>query len=45
MKRASILIIDNNPIFRRAATSFLQHNHSDEVMIVGTAAESKEALS
>jgi DNA-binding NarL/FixJ family response regulator len=45
MKRASILIIDNNPIFRRAATSFLQHNHSDEVVIVGTAAESKEALS
>ena len=45
MKRASILIVDNNPIFRRATTSFLQHNHNDEVVIVGTATESKEALS
>jgi len=45
MKRASILIVDNNAIFRRATTVFLQQNHSDEVVIVGTATESKEALS
>ncbi|MEO8427686.1 MAG: response regulator transcription factor [Verrucomicrobiota bacterium] len=45
MKRASILIVDNNPIFRQATTKFLQHNHSDEVVIVGTATEGKEALS
>jgi DNA-binding NarL/FixJ family response regulator len=45
MKRASILIVDDNPIFRRATRSFLQHNHNNEVVIVGTATESKEAFS
>ena len=45
MKRASIFIVDDNPIFRRATTSFLRNNHGNEVVIVGTATESKEALS
>ena len=45
MTRASILIVDNNPIFRRATASFLQQNYSNEVVIVGTATESKEAIS
>ena len=45
MNRISVLIVDNNPIFLRATTTFLQHYHSDELVIVGTAVESKEALS
>jgi DNA-binding NarL/FixJ family response regulator len=40
MKRASILIVDNNPSFD-GGYKFLQHNHSDEVVIVGTATEQR----
>ncbi len=44
MNPISILLVDNNSSFREIVTRFLQEHFSAEVVVVGTANESEEAL-
>jgi DNA-binding NarL/FixJ family response regulator len=44
MAAISVLLVDDNPMFRRIATSFLEEESGREVTVVGTAGGGEEAL-